>query len=121
MKRHFSVSNEKLDPYKILNIDSNSTQEEIKKAYVNLVKENHPDKVQEEHLKQQAVKRFEKIQEAFSMLSDPEKRKYYDAFKRAKTDGPGHPGGQGAGHRGAQSYQQSDVSSFFDDMVILVG
>lgn len=60
-----------MDYYKILGVNKNSTPEEIKKAYRKLASQNHPDKGGD-------TARFQKIQEAYSVLSDPEKKQAYD-------------------------------------------
>ncbi len=59
--------------YNILNIDENSTQEEIKKAYKKLIIINHPDKGGD------ALK-FNKIHEAYQILSLPLNKQIYDRF-----------------------------------------
>jgi DnaJ-domain-containing protein 1 len=72
--------------YEILNIDSNATQEEIKEAYRKLVLIYHPDKVPPEK-KKEAAEYFRKIQEAYEVLSDPEKRKLYNEALRQHQEG----------------------------------
>jgi len=62
--------------YDRLNINSNSTQSEIKKSYRKLSLKWHPDK--NNNNKEEATKKFQEISEAYSILSDPEKRKVYD-------------------------------------------
>lgn len=62
--------------YDRLNINSNSTQSEIKKSYRKLSLKWHPDKNNDN--KEEATKKFQEISEAYSILSDPEKRKVYD-------------------------------------------
>ena len=59
--------------YDRLNINSNSTQSEIKKSYRKLSLKWHPDKNNDN--KEEATKKFQEISEAYSILSDPEKRK----------------------------------------------
>jgi len=63
------------DYYKILGVGKKATPEEIKKAYRKLAKEFHPDKNQGNKT---AEAKFKDITEANDVLSDPEKRKYYD-------------------------------------------
>jgi curved DNA-binding protein len=63
------------DYYKILGVNKKATPEEIKKAYRKLAKEYHPDKNQGNKA---AEAKFKDITEANDVLSDPEKRKYYD-------------------------------------------
>lgn len=65
------------DYYKILGVDRNATAEEIKKAYRKLARKYHPD-TQPEDKKEEAEKKFKQINEAYEVLSDPEKRKKYD-------------------------------------------
>ncbi len=62
------------DYYKILGVSRQATQKEIKSAYRSLAKKHHPDATGEESDDQ-----FKDIQEAYSTLSDPEKRSDYDA------------------------------------------
>ncbi|HEU4717263.1 MAG TPA: J domain-containing protein [Bacteroidia bacterium] len=64
------------DYYKILGVDRNATQDEIKKAYRKLAVKFHPDKNPGDKT---AEDRFKEITEANEVLSDPEKRKKYDA------------------------------------------
>ena len=64
------------DPYRVLGVDKKASQDEIKKAYRKLARENHPDRNPDD---KGAEDRFKEIQGAYSILSDPEKRKQYDA------------------------------------------
>ena len=67
--------------YEILNIRTDSSQEEIKKAYRALALKYHPDKNSESH------ELFQKINEAYQILSDPEQRKIYDLSLRGDASG----------------------------------
>jgi curved DNA-binding protein len=66
-----------IDYYKILGIDKNATQKDIKNAYRKLARKYHPDLNPND---KDAKKNFQQINEANEVLSDPEKRKKYDQF-----------------------------------------
>eukprot|EP00484_Ammonia_sp_Unknown_P000509 CAMPEP_0197022772 /NCGR_PEP_ID=MMETSP1384-20130603/3586_1 /TAXON_ID=29189 /ORGANISM="Ammonia sp." /LENGTH=330 /DNA_ID=CAMNT_0042450875 /DNA_START=32 /DNA_END=1024 /DNA_ORIENTATION=+ len=66
------------DYYKILGVDRNATPDQIKKAYRKLAMKWHPDKNPEN--KEEAEQKFKEIGEAYSILSDEQKRKTYDQF-----------------------------------------
>lgn len=76
-----AVNNTKSEYYSILEVWPKSTAEEIKKNYFRLAKLYHPDVAGD---KPENRERFKLINEAFSVLSDPEKRREYDEFTRAK-------------------------------------
>ena len=64
------------DYYKILGLNNNASQDEIKKAYRKLAMQYHPDR---NHGKEEwANEKFKEINEAFSVLGDPEKRRQYE-------------------------------------------
>ena len=69
-------SNETDDYYKILGIKKNATETEIKKAYRKLALKWHPDK--NPNNREEAEEKFKKINEAYSILSDKNKRNEYD-------------------------------------------
>ena len=67
------------DYYKILGVEKSATDDQIKKAYRKLALKWHPDKnAQTEEKKHEAEKKFKEINEAYVVLSDPEKRKQFD-------------------------------------------
>ena len=65
------------DYYKILGLDRNATEKDIKKAYRKLAREYHPD-LQPPEKKAEAEEKFKLINEAYEVLSDPEKKAKYD-------------------------------------------
>lgn len=67
----------KRDYYEVLGVSRDATEKEIKQAYRRLVRQYHPDLNPN---KRDAEERFKEIQEAYEVLSDPEKRKLYDRF-----------------------------------------
>jgi molecular chaperone DnaJ len=75
------------DPYKTLGVAKNASDDDIKKAYRKLARENHPDRNPNDAA---AEERFKDIQGAYDVLSDPDKRKAYDS-------GGGIFGGAGGG------------------------
>lgn len=70
------------DYYKILGVSENATTEEIKQAYKKLAMKYHPDRNPGD---KEAEEKFKEINEAYSVLSDPEKRKQYDQLRRIGT------------------------------------
>jgi len=64
------------DPYKTLGVDKKASEDEVKKAYRKLARRWHPDRNPDDPA---AEERFKEIQEAYGILSDPAKRKEYDA------------------------------------------
>lgn len=65
------------DYYKILGVDKNASQEDIKKAYRKLAMKYHPD---HSSGSKENEEKFKEISEAYAVLSDPEKRKQYDTY-----------------------------------------
>ena len=68
-----------MEYYDELGLNKNATEDDIKKAYRKLAMIYHPDKASEDN-KDEYTKRFQKISEAYEVLSDNEKRKIYDNF-----------------------------------------
>ena len=94
------------DPYQVLGVSRDASDEEIKKAYRKLTKENHPDL----HPGDKACEeRFKEGNEAYEVLSDPEKRKKYDQFGHAAFD-------PNAGFGGAGGAGFGDLGDIFGDM-----
>ncbi len=67
------------DYYDILGVNRTASQEQIKKAYRRLAKKYHPDV----NKQKDASEKFRELQEAYDVLSDPEKRKLYDQYGHA--------------------------------------
>lgn len=87
------------DYYKILGVSKNASDDEIRKAFRKLARQYHPDVAKNQA---QAEEKFKEINEAYEVLSDPEKRKRYDElganWQEAQAHG-GVPPGWGGGRR----------------------
>ena len=87
------MAENKRDYYEVLGVKKNATDEELKKAYRKLAKQNHPDLNPGDKA---AEARFKEINEAYEVLSDKDKRAKYDQFGFAGVDPNFGAGGAGA-------------------------
>ncbi|MDO4909840.1 MAG: molecular chaperone DnaJ [Corynebacterium sp.] len=88
------------DYYADLGVDKNASQDEIKKAYRKLARDNHPDKHPGDKA---AEERFKKAAEAYDVVGDPKNRKEYDEI-RSMPRGFGGFGGFGGGQGSAGGF-----------------
>ena len=105
------------DYYEVLGLAKPSDEKAIKKAYRKLAVKHHPDKNPND--KDAAEERFKKITEAYSVLSDPEKKKVYDQFGKAGLD-PSYGGGAGGpsgGFPGGMRFHTSSNIRFQTQMI----
>ena len=101
---------EKRDYYEVLGIQKGASEDEIKKAYKSLAKKYHPDLHPDDAA---AEAKFKELNEAYSVLSDAEKRAAYDRYGHAAFD-PTQGGGQGGFSNFAGDFDFGDIfSSFF--------
>lgn len=83
----------KRDYYEVLGIDKSASEADIKKAFRKMAKKYHPDVNKEPD----AEEKFKEVNEAYEVLSDPQKKATYDQFGHAGMDGANFGGGQGFG------------------------
>lgn len=81
----------KRDYYEILGVDKSASEQEIKKSFRKLAMKYHPDVNKEDN----AEEKFKEINEAYEVLSDPDKKSRYDRFGHDAAQGQGFSGGQG--------------------------
>lgn len=91
-----------MDPYKVLGISSDATDEEVKKAYRELSRKYHPDANANNPLKDLAEEKFKEVQAAYSQIMDMRAKGY--ATNGSQTSGGYSAGYQGQGYQG-QGYQ----------------
>jgi DnaJ-class molecular chaperone len=104
------------DPYRTLGVTKNATPEQIKSAYRRLARENHPDTKPGDKT---AENRFKIVANAYSLLSDPAKRRRFDAGEidangNAKPGfGASRPKANDAGSDGYDTYKRNTSSGGF--------
>ena len=94
---------EKADFYDVLGVSKSASPDEIKKAYRTLAKKYHPDVNPGDST---AEAKFKEVNEAYAILSDPEKKQQYDQF--------GHAAFEAGGGGGAYSYGNMDFGDLGD-------
>ncbi len=102
------------DYYSTLDVPREATPDQIKKAFRKLARQHHPDTAKN---KKTAEEKFKEINEAYEVLSDPEKRRKYDQLGARWNDGGGFessPGWQQAGGGGDVHFGGTGFSDFFE-------
>jgi curved DNA-binding protein len=99
------------DYYNLLGIPKTATQKEIKSAFRKLAAKHHPDKHPGD---KKAEDKFKEINEAYTVLSDEEKRKFYDQYGSAEGRPPIGPGGFQGGGGFQGNINPEDVAGFSD-------
>ena len=109
------------DYYATLGVPRTASDQDIKKSFRKLAREFHPDVAKD---KKTAEEKFKEINEAYEVLSDPDKRKKYDQYGSTWKEGGGYqppPGGQGARSAGGAQSQEfhfggTGFSDFFEQL-----
>lgn len=97
------------DYYDVLGVDRNASDKEINSAYRKLAKKYHPDINHEPG----AEEKYKKINEAYEVLHDQQKRAQYDQFGSAGVNGQGFGGGSGQGYSDFGGF--GDFGDIFND------
>ena len=101
---------DKRDYYEVLGVDKSADDATLKKAYRQLAKKYHPDVNPGD---KEAEAKFKEATEAYSVLSDPDKRRQYDQFGHAAFE---NGGGGGAGGFGGFDFSGADMGDIFGDI-----
>ena len=130
--RQYGIMTTRRDYYEVLGVTRGADDTEVKKAYRRMAMKYHPDRNPDD---KSAEAVFKECQEAYEVLSDPQKRAVYDQFGHAGMQGGGMPGGGpfgaggfadifdnvfgdifggGGGRRGSQVYRGADVRFTLD-------
>ena len=101
------MAEEKRDYYEVLGVSKDASDDEIRRAYLKLAKQYHPDL----NKSPDAPKKFQEVTEAYEVLKDPKKRQAYDQFGFAGVD-------PNAAAQGGAGFNASDFAGFgdFDDI-----
>lgn len=116
-----------IDYYQVLGVSKNATEKEIKDAYRKLARKHHPDLNPNDA---EANKKFQQLNEANEVLSDPEKRKKYDKYgenwqhgeeyekyqQQQQANQQQNPFGGAGQASGFGGYEGEDFSDFFQSM-----
>ncbi len=102
----------KRDYYEILGVPKNASEADVKKAYRKLAMKYHPDRNQGDSAKK-SEEQFKEANEAYEMLSDPQKRAAYDQYGHAGVD-PNMAGRGGAGPEGFGGFAEAFGDIFGD-------
>jgi curved DNA-binding protein len=104
------------DYYVLLGVSAQASTHEIKEAYRRKALEHHPDRNRDNPAAVEAMKR---VNEAYAVLSNPSKRREYDALRL--QFGPGAQSRYRSSHSNEDIFSGSDINSVFDEMARAFG
>ena len=102
------MAEQKRDYYEVLGVSKGASEDEIKKAYKKLARKYHPDLNPDN---KEAEEKFKEVNEAYEILSDPNKKARYDQFGFAGVDPNYGAGGAGGGFDGGFDF--GDLGDIF--------
>ena len=102
------MAESKRDYYEVLGVSKGASEDEIKKAYKKMARKYHPDLNPDN---KEAEEKFKEVNEAYEVLSDPNKKARYDQYGHAGVD-PNFGAGGGYGDAGFEDF---DLGSIFEN------
>src|SRR3989337_4598464 len=100
------------DYYDVLGVSKTSSADEIKKAYRKLALQFHPDR----NKSKEAEEKFKEINQAYEVLSDPQKKQMYDQYgHQAFEAGAGSAGGPFGGFGGQGGFRQGPYTYYYSN------
>lgn len=95
-----------MNPYKVLEVSTNATYEEIRKSYRKLARKYHPDSNPGD---KSAEEKFKQINDAYTILGDEEKRAEYDAKEAGKANNQTYGSSGAKGFGGQTKFNKADI------------